>query len=181
MHCLVDERAELQVTLQDQQRETAILAKRLGLAAKENEDLAQSATVEPDMKGKVVYELDDPNRPRFTLAELKDILQERNSLKARVSDLEDELELYRPNTRCKSLPSPRTSSQSHHESGNEISIERDSPKFFDAKVAIVLFTLVQNMLNTSRASHHLGSSLHCKHGFSSFACFFDLKCWKNIS
>jgi len=117
MHCLVDERAELQVTLQDQQRETAILAKRLGLAAKENEDLAQSATVEPDMKGKVVYELDDPNRPRFTLAELKDILQERNSLKARVSDLEDELELYRPNTRCKSLPSPRTSSQSHHESG----------------------------------------------------------------
>merc|ERR1719392_576716 len=101
MHCLVDERAELQVTLQDQQRETAILAKRLGLAAKENEDLAQSATVEPDLKGKVVYELDDPNRPRFTLAELKDILQERNSLKvfreirkqiwARVSDLEDEL------------------------------------------------------------------------------------------
>jgi len=117
MHCLVDERAELQVTLQDQQRETAILAKRLGLAAKENEDLAQSATVEPDMKGKIVYELDDPNRPRFTLAELKDILQERNSLKARVSDLEDELELYRPNTRCKSLASPRASSQSHHESG----------------------------------------------------------------
>jgi len=160
MHCLVDERAELQVTLQDQQRETAILAKRLGLAAKENEDLAQSATVEPDMKGKVVYELDDPNRPRFTLAELKDILQERNSLKARVSDLEDELELYRPNTRCKTLPSPRTSSQSHHESGNKISNERDSPKFFDAKVAIVLFTLVQNMSNTSRATHHLGSSLH---------------------
>jgi len=117
MHCLVDERAELQVTLQDQQRETAILAKRLGLAAKENEDLAQSATVEPDMKGKVVYELDDPNRPRFTLAELKDILQERNSLKARVSDLEDELELYRPNTRCKDTASPRTTLQSHHESG----------------------------------------------------------------
>merc|ERR1740123_1394972 len=46
----------------------------------------------------VVYEVDDPNRPRFTLMELKDILQERNSLKARVSDLEDELELYRPNT-----------------------------------------------------------------------------------
>merc|ERR1719277_1327861 len=41
MHCLVDERAELQVTLQDQQRETAILAKRLGLAAKENQDLAE--------------------------------------------------------------------------------------------------------------------------------------------
>ena len=38
----------------------------------------------------------DPNRPRFTLPELKDILQQRNSLKARVSDLEDELAMYRP-------------------------------------------------------------------------------------
>jgi chromosome segregation ATPase len=81
LHCLVDERAELQVTLQDQQRETSLLAKRLGLAAKENQDLAECATAEPDMKGKVVYEVDDPNRPRFTLMELKDILQERNTLK----------------------------------------------------------------------------------------------------
>merc|ERR1719225_1601905 len=106
LHCLVDERAELQVTLQDAQRETSILARRLGLAAKENEELAQSACSEPNMAGKVVYDLEDPSRPRFTLAELKDILQERNSLKARVSDLEDELELYRPNTvRCKSLNS----------------------------------------------------------------------------
>ena len=38
LHCLVDERAELQVTLQDAQRETSILARRLGIAAKENED-----------------------------------------------------------------------------------------------------------------------------------------------
>jgi hypothetical protein len=29
------------VTLQDQQRETAALARRLGLAAKENQDLAE--------------------------------------------------------------------------------------------------------------------------------------------
>ena len=54
LHCLVDERAELQVTLQDQQRETAILQRRLGLAARENQDLAQSAAQEPDMKGKVI-------------------------------------------------------------------------------------------------------------------------------
>jgi len=99
LHCLVDERAELQVTLQDAQRETAILARRLGLATRENEELAQSACSEPNLAGKVIYDLEDPNRPRFTLAELKDILQERNSLKARVSDLEDELELFRPNTR----------------------------------------------------------------------------------
>jgi len=119
MHCLVDERAELQVALQDQQRETQILARRLGLAAQENADLAQSANTEPDLTGKVVYSVDDPNRPRFTLAELKDILQERNSLKAKVSDLEDELELYRPSTRCKDITSSRSSSHlgRHHDQG----------------------------------------------------------------
>eukprot|EP00088_Acartia_fossae_P043872 TRINITY_DN46388_c0_g1_i1.p1 TRINITY_DN46388_c0_g1~~TRINITY_DN46388_c0_g1_i1.p1 ORF type:complete len:462 (-),score=109.15 TRINITY_DN46388_c0_g1_i1:42-1427(-) len=99
LHALVDERAELQVTLQDQQRETAALVKRLGQAAIENEDLARSCSTEPDLRNKVVYDLDDPKRPRFTLSELKDILQERNSLKARVSDLEDELDLYRPGVR----------------------------------------------------------------------------------
>ncbi|XP_023336507.1 RILP-like protein homolog isoform X1 [Eurytemora carolleeae] len=100
LNCLVDERAELQVTLQDQQRETGALIKRLGLANKENEDLARSGGQEPDLRNKIIFDLEDPKRPRFTLAELKDILQERNSLKARVSDLEDELEMYRPGTRC---------------------------------------------------------------------------------
>ena len=87
----------LQVTLQDAQRETAVLARRLGLAARENEELAMSASeTQPSLAGKVgqdrgyldmstcvqvVYDLEDPARPRFTLAELKDILQERNSLK----------------------------------------------------------------------------------------------------
>jgi hypothetical protein len=36
------------------------------------------------------------SRPRFSLPELRDILQERNALKARVSDLEDELVVFRP-------------------------------------------------------------------------------------
>ena len=45
----------LQVTLQDAQRETAVLARRLGLAAKENEELAMSAseTQQPSLAGKV--------------------------------------------------------------------------------------------------------------------------------
>lgn len=38
----------------------------------------------------------DTNQPRFTTAELKDILHERNSLKARISDLEEELDRFRP-------------------------------------------------------------------------------------
>ncbi|XP_012150400.1 rab interacting lysosomal protein like isoform X2 [Megachile rotundata] len=92
---LVEERADFLAQLQDQNRELINLRARLGLARKENEDLSKLQG-HPDLTNKAVYDLDDPDRPRFTTAELKEILHERNELKARVSDLEDELELYRP-------------------------------------------------------------------------------------
>lgn len=95
---LCDERADFLVKLQDQQRDITALRKRLGLAQKENEDLAKCDIAYPS--NKAVYDLDDPNRPRFTTSELKDILHERNELKARVSDLEDELETYRPKNKA---------------------------------------------------------------------------------
>jgi hypothetical protein len=44
---LVEERAELHVTLQEQQRTLDQLQQRLGLAAKENFDLATAASVSP--------------------------------------------------------------------------------------------------------------------------------------
>lgn len=50
----------------------------------------------PDLKNKAIYDLDDPDRPKFTTNELKDILTERNDLKTRVNELEDELSQYRP-------------------------------------------------------------------------------------
>lgn len=50
----------------------------------------------PDLQNKAIYDLDDPDRPKFTTNELKDILTERNDLKTRVSELEDELSQYRP-------------------------------------------------------------------------------------
>ena len=39
MRSLIDERAELQAALQEEQRMTTVLRQRLGLAVKENEDL----------------------------------------------------------------------------------------------------------------------------------------------
>ena len=38
----------------------------------------------------------DPNRPRYTKAEMLEILTERNNLKERVFALEDELKIYKP-------------------------------------------------------------------------------------
>lgn len=53
------------------------------------------------MCGKEAHKV-DANQPRFTTAELKDILHERNNLKARISDLEDELDRFRPKPQVES-------------------------------------------------------------------------------
>ncbi|KZS13919.1 RILP-like protein homolog isoform X1 [Daphnia magna] len=96
MRTLVEERADLQALHQEQSRNLTALQKRLGVAQRDNEDLIQCQNDVPDLTNKIVIDINDPNRPRFTIAELKEILCERNELKARNSDLVDELALYRP-------------------------------------------------------------------------------------
>ncbi|XP_037088951.1 RILP-like protein homolog isoform X2 [Pollicipes pollicipes] len=91
---LNEERTLLEVELTDVRRQMTGLRQQLGTAQKENLDLSQS--VDTSQQNKVVYDRDDPARPRFTFSELRDILNERNELKARLSDLQDELTLYRP-------------------------------------------------------------------------------------
>ncbi|XP_026465845.1 RILP-like protein homolog [Ctenocephalides felis] len=81
---LCEERADFLARLLDQNREIGTLRKGLGLAQKENEDLTK------------FQDENDPLRPRFTTAELKEILHERNELKTKVSELEEELEVFRP-------------------------------------------------------------------------------------
>ncbi|XP_061115660.1 RILP-like protein 2 isoform X2 [Conger conger] len=44
---------------------------------------------------KLVVDLTDPNRPRFTMQELKEVLQERNQLKAQLLVAQEELQLYK--------------------------------------------------------------------------------------
>ncbi|XP_050408928.2 RILP-like protein 1 isoform X2 [Patella vulgata] len=49
------------------------------------------------MEGKMIIDLTDPNRPRFTLHELREVLMERNELKTKLIEIEEELSLYKPN------------------------------------------------------------------------------------
>lgn len=42
-----------------------------------------------------MVDLKDPNRPRFTMQELKEVLQERNQLKAQLLIAQEELQLYK--------------------------------------------------------------------------------------
>jgi chromosome segregation ATPase len=81
---LCEERADFLAQMQDQHREINNLRKRLGIAEKENEDLVKC------------NDEDDPQRPRFTTAELKEVLAERNELKSRINDLEEELLTHKP-------------------------------------------------------------------------------------
>ena len=48
------------------------------------------------MVGKIVIDLADPNRPRFTLNELRQVLTERNELKTKLIEVEEELHNYKP-------------------------------------------------------------------------------------
>lgn len=43
----------------------------------------------------LVVDLSDPNRPRFTMQELKEVLQERNQLKAQLMVAQEELQLFK--------------------------------------------------------------------------------------
>uniref|UniRef100_A0A1B6KHP7 RH1 domain-containing protein n=1 Tax=Graphocephala atropunctata TaxID=36148 RepID=A0A1B6KHP7_9HEMI len=96
---LVDERADFLAQIQDLSHANVGLREQLGEAVQENALLFNACK---DNCTEVVQE-EDPNRPRFTTAELKEILHERNNLKARVSDLEDELESFRPKQAPESL------------------------------------------------------------------------------
>ncbi|GCC36136.1 RILP-like protein 2 [Chiloscyllium punctatum] len=58
---------------------------------------ATSDSEKPQKNGtdKLVIDVNDPNRPRFTLQELTDVLQERNKLKAQLLVAQEELECYK--------------------------------------------------------------------------------------
>ncbi|XP_029018185.1 RILP-like protein 2 isoform X1 [Betta splendens] len=43
----------------------------------------------------LLVDLTDPNRPRFTMQELKEVLQERNQLKAQLMVVQEELQLFK--------------------------------------------------------------------------------------
>ena len=51
---------------------------------------------ESSLVGKMVIDMSDPNRPRFTLNELRQVLTERNELKTKLIEVEEELHGFKP-------------------------------------------------------------------------------------
>lgn len=109
---LLEERLELQSQIQDKDKHIHTIKELL----KESEGGASSGTsfdaeVEPstltasdlsDLEdklskyGKIAVDMSDPNRPRFTMGELREVLLERNDLKTRLLEIEEELQEYKP-------------------------------------------------------------------------------------
>ncbi|XP_064209374.1 RILP-like protein 1 isoform X2 [Anguilla rostrata] len=105
---LIQQKVELEAAAQagqqelgELQREVARLRDRLQGEPRPNGEEPPLATPqegpseEDPAEDRVALDLKDPNRPRFTLQELRDVLHERNELKAKVFMLQEEMAYYR--------------------------------------------------------------------------------------
>ncbi|XP_017965092.1 RILP-like protein homolog isoform X2 [Drosophila navojoa] len=106
---LCEERADFLAQLQDQCREINQLRKRLGLAEKENEDLVQSYDDDQN----------DPNRPRYTTRELKELISERDELLTTIDNLNEQLAELKPANSGKRTRQISSSDDSDDDDDNE--------------------------------------------------------------
>ncbi|KAI2568606.1 RILP-like protein 1 isoform X3 [Gorilla gorilla gorilla] len=103
---LIEQKVELEADLQTKEQEMGSLRAELGkLRERLQGEHSQNGEEEPETEPvgeesisdaeKVAMDLKDPNRPRFTLQELRDVLHERNELKSKVFLLQEELAYYK--------------------------------------------------------------------------------------
>ncbi|XP_029389564.1 RILP-like protein 1 isoform X1 [Mus pahari] len=107
---LIEQKVELEADLQTKEQEMGSLRAELGRLRErlqgehsQNGEEEEEAEIQPQPDGeesisdaeKAALDLKDPNRPRFTLQELRDVLHERNELKSKVFLLQEELAYYK--------------------------------------------------------------------------------------
>ncbi|XP_004690874.1 PREDICTED: RILP-like protein 2 [Condylura cristata] len=80
------------LTAEELRMERDNLKKEVELLRREGSATSGMVSLGPD---KMVVDLTDPNRPRFTLQELRDVLQERNKLKSQLLVVQEELQCYK--------------------------------------------------------------------------------------
>ncbi|XP_068100668.1 RILP-like protein 1 isoform X2 [Hyperolius riggenbachi] len=104
---LIEQKVELEAYLQAREQETTNMKLEIGKMrerlrgdqlqngeAKDEKTEVLSEDPIPDAD-KAPFDLKDSSRPRFTLQELRDVLHERNELKAKVFMLQEELTYYK--------------------------------------------------------------------------------------
>ncbi|XP_028910925.1 RILP-like protein 1 isoform X2 [Ornithorhynchus anatinus] len=102
---LIEQKVELEATLQAREQEMGNMRAEIGKLREKLQGEARQNGEEPQAEPsieefvseseKMALDLKDPNRPRFTLQELRDVLHERNELKSKVFLLQEELAYYK--------------------------------------------------------------------------------------
>ncbi|KAL7986683.1 hypothetical protein Chor_012966 [Crotalus horridus] len=104
---LIEQKVELEAYLQTKEHEMTALRAELGKLREklQGEPSHNGEEAQPEEANnseeflsdaeKTALDLKDPNRPRFTLQELRDVLHERNELKSKVFLLQEELLYYK--------------------------------------------------------------------------------------
>ncbi|XP_062869809.1 RILP-like protein 1 isoform X3 [Trichomycterus rosablanca] len=126
---LIEQKVELEAFAQARQQELASLRQevarlreRLQGEKTNAEPEEPTAPVSPAQEAlseeEAALDLKDPNRPRFTLQELRDVLHERNELKAKVFMLQEEMAYYKSEEQDENagLPTPEPSPTLRHSS-----------------------------------------------------------------
>ncbi|XP_076801891.1 RILP-like protein 1 isoform X2 [Clavelina lepadiformis] len=89
---------------------------------------------DPLMSNKQIIDLTDPNRPRYTLQELQEVLNDRNQLKARCFLLEEELIFHRGDEKWEELNDSEIKESRHyaeeHQEAKSAPTESGIRKFF---------------------------------------------------
>ncbi|XP_077995404.1 RILP-like protein 1 [Glandiceps talaboti] len=95
---LIDQKVELEARIQTLQQEIDQQDIEDGALQMSIEVAATNEQFDPpiNLDGKMIIDMKDPNRPRFTKEELKMVLKERIELKTLVFQLEEELSHYKP-------------------------------------------------------------------------------------
>jgi RILP-like protein 1 len=103
---LLEEKAELEVQLREKAPSNTVQMRRHktesdGIDTSEKAVNRESCNLEEWQKmlesdGKVIIDLSNPERPRYSLNDMRKVIQERNDLKTRLFDAKEELLLYRP-------------------------------------------------------------------------------------
>ncbi|KAH9525541.1 RILP-like protein 1 [Bulinus truncatus] len=92
----IEEEEETRATCSDEPIQQQLVRATTTTSATETDHVLSPGSPGFDLEGKLVIDLKDPNRPRFTLHELRQVLMERNELKTRLIEVEDELAHYKP-------------------------------------------------------------------------------------
>lgn len=127
---LIEQKVELEAYLQAKEQEATNMKLEIGKLrerlrgeqlqnGEEKKDQAEAIIEDPIFDSdKTLFDLKDSNRPRFTLQELRDVLHERNELKAKVFMLQEEIAYYKSEETDEETKLPQTSPIIHSRAPN---------------------------------------------------------------